>query len=63
MIPQCPIEREIESLRCLYAAKFDYDLDRIVADLQRQGRESGEEFVTLPPRRPDGFENSPRESA
>jgi hypothetical protein len=34
------------------AASFDYDLRRIVEDLQRRERESGSRVVSLPPRPP-----------
>jgi hypothetical protein len=47
-----PIMDEIRRIRDEYAASFDYDLKRIVHDIQRQQRESGREFVTLPPRKP-----------
>jgi hypothetical protein len=45
---------EIRAIRHELAARFDNDLVRIVADLQRQQRDSGREYVTLakrPPRR------------
>jgi hypothetical protein len=37
-----------------HAASLDYDLQRIVADLQREERESGAELLTRAPRRPSG---------
>lgn len=43
---------EIRAIRHKLAAQFDNDLDRIVADLQRQQRESGREYITLPKRTP-----------
>ncbi len=36
-----PITYQIRAIRHELAAQFDNDLDRIVADLQRQQRESG----------------------
>jgi hypothetical protein len=47
MIPMTPIE-EIRAARHKLAAQFDIDLDRIVAGLRRQQRESGREYITLP---------------
>lgn len=53
MTPLTPTE-DIRAARHKLAAKFDNDLDRIVADLRRQETESNAEFVTLarrPPKR------------
>jgi len=50
------INDEIRAIRHLLAAKFDNDLDRIVADLQRQQFESGRTYVTLPRRAPQSAE-------
>lgn len=44
-----PIVEEIRQIRENYAAQFDYDIDAIVKDIQRQQRESGREYVTLTP--------------
>jgi len=46
-----PIVAEIRELRRKLTAKFAGDLHAICEDLRRQERESGREFVTLPPRR------------
>jgi hypothetical protein len=43
---------EIRAIRRELAARFENDLSRIVADLQRQQRESGREYLTLPKRPP-----------
>ena len=51
MTPPSPTE-DIRAARRRLAAQFDNDLDRIVADLRRQQRESGREYVTLPSRPP-----------
>jgi hypothetical protein len=51
MTPLTPTE-DIRAARHRLAAKFDNDLDRIVADLRRQESESNAEFVTLPGRSP-----------
>ena len=51
MTPVTPTE-DIRAARHRRAAQFDNDLDRIVEDLRRQQRESGREYITLPPRRP-----------
>lgn len=42
---------EIKAIRHRLGAEFDYDLNRIVADIQRRQSESGRKYVTLPPRR------------
>lgn len=51
MTPMTPTE-DIRAARHRLAAQFDNDLDRIVADLRRQQRESGCEYVTLTRRPP-----------
>ena len=43
---------EIKAIRHRLGAEFDYDLDRILADIQRRQEESGRTYVTMPPRRP-----------
>ena len=43
---------DIRAARHKLAAKFNNDLDRIVADLRRQESESDAEFVTRPARSP-----------
>lgn len=48
---QDPIVEEVRKARDEHAAKFDYDLERIFADLKQQERESGREYVTLAPKR------------
>jgi hypothetical protein len=54
-----PITDEIRAIRHDLAAKFNNDLDRIVADLRRQQLESGREYIRLPKRsvRPDNAAN------
>lgn len=42
---------EIKAIRHRLGADFDYDLDRIFADIQRRQGESGRTYVTLPPRK------------
>ena len=44
---------EVHRIRDAYAAKFDYDLKRIVEDVRRRQRESGRQYVKLPPKPPD----------
>jgi hypothetical protein len=44
MTPKTPTE-DIRAARHTLAARFDNDLDRIVADLRRQQRESGVEYI------------------
>ena len=46
-----PIVEEIRQIREAYAAQFNYDIEAIVNDIQRQQQESGREFVTLPKKR------------
>lgn len=46
-----PIVEEIRAVRDAHAAKFNYDLNAIFADLKRQERESGEVYVSYPPNR------------
>ena len=42
---------EIKAVRHRLGAAFDYDLDRIFADIQRRQSESGLTYVTGPPRK------------
>ena len=42
---------EIESIRRRLGAAFDYELDLIVADAQREQAESDVRYVSLPPRK------------
>ena len=51
MKPLTPTE-DIRAARHKLAAKFDNDLDLIVADLRRQEAESDAEFVSLASRSP-----------
>jgi transaldolase len=48
-----PIVQEVRQARQAYAARFNYDLAAMVADLQRrteEARRAGREVVALPPR-------------
>lgn len=47
-----PIVEEVRKARNEHAKRFNYDLQAIVADLQKQQKASGRKFVTLPPRKP-----------
>ena len=47
-----PITDQIRAIRHELVAQFDNDLDRIVADLRRQQRESGRDYIELPRREP-----------
>jgi hypothetical protein len=51
MMPLTPTE-DIRAARHKLAARFNNDLDRIVADLRRQETEADADFVTLPRRPP-----------
>ena len=46
------IIEEIRRHREAHAASFDYDLHRIINDLQQQERESDRKVVTRAPKRP-----------
>jgi hypothetical protein len=48
---QDPIVEEVRKARDEHAARFDYDLERIFADLREQEHKIGREYVTLPPKR------------
>ncbi|MFM7973798.1 MAG: hypothetical protein ACKO8U_01930 [Pirellula sp.] len=41
----------MKAIRHRLGAEFDYDLDRIFADIQRRQAESGRTYVTRPSRR------------
>ena len=46
------IVEEVRRIRHEHAARFNNDLDAIVADLRKRQRDSGHKVVSLPPRRP-----------
>ena len=46
-----PIVAEIRKVRHERAAKFNNDLAAICADIRRQEKESGRQYVSFPPRR------------
>ena len=46
-----PIVEEVRKYRQEYAAKFNYDLDAIVRDIQAREKVSKAKFVSFPPRR------------
>ncbi len=46
------IVAEVRRARHEHAARFNYDLDAIAADLKEKERRSGRKVVSLPPRRP-----------
>jgi len=46
------IVEEIREFRQAHAARFDYDLDAIVADFKKREQEGTHQVVSLPPRRP-----------
>ena len=54
------IIEEIRRRRQAHAESFDYDLNRITKDFQRQERESGTPVVLRPPRKPQA---SPKRSS
>ena len=47
-----PIVEEVREVRNEHAKKFNYDLQAILADLQKQQKASKRKFVTLSPRKP-----------
>ncbi|HEV7644099.1 MAG TPA: hypothetical protein VGO50_09185 [Pyrinomonadaceae bacterium] len=42
---------EVRRVRVEYAAKFNYDLDEIFKDLQKQEKKSSRKFVSLQPKK------------
>ena len=48
-----PIVAEIRKIRDEHAAKFNYDIAAICEDFHRSAKESGRQYVTYPPRRPE----------
>ena len=46
------IVEEVRKAREEYAAKFDHDIDAIYNDIERRETESGREFVSYPPNKP-----------
>ncbi len=46
------IVEEIHRVRAEYAAKFDYDIDRMYEDIRKRQAASGRKFVSFPPRKP-----------
>lgn len=55
------IVEEVRRARHEHAARFNYDLDAIAADLREKQRQSGRKVVSLPPRRP-GAPQAPRDT-
>ncbi len=54
-----PIVDEVRRIRDAHAAKFNYDLDAIFADIKEQERKSGLTFVSYPPRKAEPDQPSP----
>ena len=50
-----PIVEEIRRVRDEHAARFGYDLDKIVQDLKVLERQSGWTVVSLPPKKPSSI--------
>jgi len=50
--PKDTIVKQVRAIREEHAAKHDYDLRAIVADIKRQEQNSQAEFVTRLPRKP-----------
>lgn len=46
-----PIVEEIHRYRQEYAARFNYDLDAMCADIESRQGKDGRKVVSLPPRR------------
>jgi hypothetical protein len=49
---------EVRDVRKEHAARFGYDLQAIVRDLQTQEKRSGRKYVTLPARKPSALVHS-----
>lgn len=47
-----PIVEEVRQIRDQHAARFNYDLKAIVADLRKQEKKARRKFVRLTPRKP-----------
>jgi hypothetical protein len=47
-----PIVAEIRAFRELHASRFDFDIRRIVKDVQKRDAAGDRKVVRLPPRRP-----------
>jgi len=47
-----PIVEEVRKVRNEHAKKFNYDLQAIAADLQKQQKISKRKFVTVAPKKP-----------
>ena len=47
------IVEEVRRVRNAYAAKFDYDLNKIFKDLKKQEEKSKRKFVSLKPKTPE----------
>jgi hypothetical protein len=61
MMKNDPIIAELRAAREAHAAKFDFDIDKIGADIrarQEQSRLAGRAFVTLPSRQVQAWEKS-----
>ena len=52
MIWKDEIVEEVRKARDSYFAQFDYDLERVFADLKEKERQHPERMVTLKPRKP-----------
>ncbi len=46
-----PIIEEIRKFRDEYAARFNYDVKAMLADIKRRQKESGRKTVSRPPKR------------
>lgn len=51
-MPKDEIVDEIRRVRDEYAARFNYDLDKIFKDLKKQEAKSSRKFVSLRPKKP-----------
>jgi hypothetical protein len=47
-----PIVEEMRKVRQKHAAKFNYDIEAIVADLREQEKKSRRKLVSLKPKKP-----------
>jgi hypothetical protein len=47
-----PIVEEVRKVRQKHAAKFNNDIDAILADLHEQEKQSGRKLVSLKPKKP-----------
>jgi len=54
-----PIVEEVRRVRAAHAAKFNYDIDRIVNDVKARERQGGREVISAPERQTSRKDKKP----